>query len=93
MTLLSGIMFLVLLLVTTNLGAIQEAQALANTGGFQLEADVLATQLANSNTLGSTLQSLQKHTTLGQDFSAVGALIILRRTPLWCRQHGRARPR
>jgi putative ABC transport system permease protein len=75
--LLSGVLFLVLLLVTTNLGAIEESQALANTGGFQLEADVLATQLVNSNTLGPTLQALQQQTLLGHDFKAVGALRLL----------------
>ncbi len=75
--LLSGVLFLVVLLVTTNLGAIQESQALANTGGFQLEADVLAIQLVNSNTLGPTLQALQQQTLLGHDFTAVGALRLL----------------
>ena len=74
--LLSLVTFLVLLLVTTNLGALQEAQSAASTGGFQLEADTLSDE---QNTLPPSpqIQAIQSHRALGQDFSSVGLLRLL----------------
>lgn len=75
--LLSLIIFLVLLLVTTNLGAIQEAQASANTGGFQLEADAFGSQFYHDPALTAQFQELQNHQALSRDFSAVGLLRLM----------------
>lgn len=71
------ISFLVLFLVTTNVGAIQEAQAATNSGGFQLEATVFGSQLQRYRDLPAQLQALQQRTLLGQDFSAVGLLRLM----------------
>jgi putative ABC transport system permease protein len=62
--------------VTTNLGALQEAQAAASTGGFQLEADILSDE---QNTLPPSpqIQAIQSHRALGRDFSSVGLLRLL----------------
>ena len=75
--LLSLVMFLVLLLVTTNLGAIQEAQAATNSGGFQLQATVSGSQLARYTRLPTQLQELQTRRALGQDFAAVGLVRLM----------------
>jgi putative ABC transport system permease protein len=75
--LLSLVMFLVLLLVTTNLGAIQEAEAATSSGGFQLQATVSGSQLARYNGLPAQLQALQTHQMLGQDFAAVGLVHLM----------------
>ena len=75
--LLSLVMFLVLLLVTTNLGAIQEAEAATSSGGFQLQATVSGSQLARYNGLPARLQALQTHQMLGQDFAAVGLVHLM----------------
>jgi putative ABC transport system permease protein len=75
--LLSLVMFLVLLLVTTNLGAIQEAQAATNSGGFQLQATVFGSQLARYHALPAQLQQLQTRRALGQDFAAVGLVRLM----------------
>jgi putative ABC transport system permease protein len=75
--LLGLVMFLVLLLVTTNLGAIQEAQAATNSGGFQLQATVSGSQLARYPDLPAQLQELQTRQTLGQDFAAVGLVRLM----------------
>jgi ABC-type lipoprotein release transport system permease subunit len=74
--LLSLIMFLVLLLVTTNLGALQEAQSAAGTGGFQLEADIISDEQPRLSP-SPQIQALQSHRALAQDFSAVGLLRLL----------------
>ncbi len=75
--LLSLIMFLVLLLVTTNLGAIQEAQAATNSGGFQLQATVFGSQLARYHALPAQLQELQTRRAFGRDFAAVGLVRLM----------------
>lgn len=75
--LLSLVMFLVMLLVTTNLGAIQEAQAASSSGGFQLQATLFGSQLARYNTLPGQLQALQTRQVLGQDFAAVGTVRLM----------------
>lgn len=75
--LLCTITFMILLLVTTNLGALQEAQATINTGGFPLEADVFGSQLASENALASQLQALQTHRLLSRDFTQVAVLHLL----------------
>jgi putative ABC transport system permease protein len=75
--LLSLVMFLVLLLVTTNLGAIQEAQAATNSGGFQLQATVFGSQLERYHVLSAQLQELQTRRALGQDFAAVGLVRLM----------------
>jgi putative ABC transport system permease protein len=75
--LLSLIMFLVLLLVTTNLGAIQEAEAATNSGGFQLQATTFGSQFARYPTLPAQLQDLQTRRALGQDFAAVGLVRLM----------------
>ncbi|HLW00018.1 MAG TPA: FtsX-like permease family protein [Ktedonobacterales bacterium] len=74
--LLSLITFLVLLVVTINLGALQEAQAAASTGGFQVEADIISD---NHPTLAPSpqMRAIQAHQALAQDFSAVGLLRLL----------------
>ncbi len=75
--LLSLVMFLVLLLVTTNLGAIQEAEAATNSGGFQLQATTFGSQLARYHELPAQLQKLQTRRALGQDFAAVGLVRLM----------------
>jgi ABC-type lipoprotein release transport system permease subunit len=75
--LLSLVMFLVLLLVTTNLGAIQEAEAATSSGGFQLQATVSGSQLAHYSGLSAQLQELQTHQALGQDFAGVGLVHLM----------------
>src|SRR5207245_1063698 len=75
--LLSLIMFLVLLLVTTNLGAIQEAEAATSSGGFQLQATTFGSQLARYPTLSTQLQDLQTRRALGQDFAAVSLVRLM----------------
>ena len=75
--LLSLVMFLVLLLVTTNLGAIQEVQAATNSGGFQLQATVFGSQLERYPTLPVQLQELHTRRALGQDFAAVGLVRLM----------------
>ena len=75
--LLSLIMFLVLLLVTTNLGAIQEAQATTSSGGFQLQATTFGSQLIHSPALSGQLQKLQTRRVLEQDFAAVGLVRLM----------------
>ncbi len=75
--LLSLIMFLILLLVTTNLGAIQEAEAASSSGGFQLQATTYGSQLARYPSLSAQLQNLQTRRALGQDFSAVGLVRLM----------------
>ena len=74
---LSTITFLVVLLLTTNLGAVHEAQAAASTGGFQLETDVFGSQLARENRLSSQFQALETQHALGQDFALVTGLHLL----------------
>lgn len=86
--LLSLIMFLVLLLVTTNLGAIQEAEAATSSGGFQLQATTFGSQLDRYPALGRQLQELQAHRALGQDFAAVGLVRLMYDYP----QTGRVQP-
>ncbi|BCL78569.1 ABC transporter permease [Ktedonobacteria bacterium brp13] len=75
--LLSLIMFLVLLLVTTNLGAIQEAETATSSGGFQLQATTYGSQLTRYPTLSAQLQELQTGRVLGQDFAAVGLVRLM----------------
>lgn len=75
--LLSLIMFLVLLLVTTNLGAIQEAEAATSSGGFQLQATTYGSQLARYPALSGQLQELQTRRVLEQDFAAVGLVRLM----------------
>jgi hypothetical protein len=75
--LLSLITFLVLLLVTTNLGALQVAQAATNSGGFQLQATVFGSQLRRSSTLPGQLQALTNHQLLAEDFAQVGLLRLM----------------
>ncbi len=70
-------MFLVLLLVTTNLGAIQEAQAATSSGGFQLQTTVFGSQLERYHALPAQLQELQTRRALGQDFAAVGLVRLM----------------
>ena len=41
--------FLVLLLITANLGSVQEAETITSSGGFQLEATVFGSQLRRGN--------------------------------------------
>ena len=72
--LLSLIMFLVLLLVTTNLGAIQEAQATTSSGGFQSQATTFGSQLIHSPALSGQLQNC-KH---------VGCLSKILLRWVWC---------
>ena len=76
-TLLSLVVFLVLILITTNLGAVQEAQAVTNAGGFQLEATVFGSQLLKYPDLPGQLQAMQNHHLLGQDFTSVGLLRLM----------------
>ena len=76
-TLLSLVVFLVLLLVTINMGAVQEAQAVTNAGGFQLEATVFGSQLRTYPDLPTQLRAMQGHRLLGQDFTSVGLLRLL----------------
>jgi ABC-type antimicrobial peptide transport system permease subunit len=76
-TLLSLIMFLVLLLVTTNLGAIQEAEAATSSGGFQLQATTFGSQFAKYPALSRQLLTLQNHQALEQDFAAVGLIRLM----------------
>ncbi|GCE20112.1 FtsX-like permease family protein [Dictyobacter kobayashii] len=75
--LLSLIMFLVLLLVTTNLGAIQEAEAATGSGGFQLQATTYGSQIMRYPTLATQLQNLQAGRALRQDFTAVGLIRLM----------------
>ena len=75
--LLSLIMFLVLLLVTTNLGAIAEAEAATSSGGFQLQATTFGSQFARYPTLLTQLQDLQMRRALGQDFAVVGLVRLM----------------
>jgi len=70
-------MFLVLLLVTTNLGAIQEAEAATSSGGFQLQATTYGSQLARYPALSGQLQELQTRRVLEQDFAAVGLVRLM----------------
>ena len=79
--LLSLITFLVLLLVTVDLGAMQEAQTAANTGGFQLQATVFGSQLGEYRDLAPRLQALQAHRMLGDDFAAIGLLRLMEDFP------------
>jgi len=72
--LLGLITFLVLLVLTTNVGAVEVAQAGTTAGGFQLEADLFSEQLA---AVGSRLPALQEHRALGQDFHDVALLQLL----------------
>ncbi|HVA92396.1 MAG TPA: FtsX-like permease family protein [Chloroflexota bacterium] len=76
-TLLSLVTFLVLLLVTVNFGAIQEAQTAANTGGFQLQATVFGSQLSRYGDLAPKLRALARDHTRGSDFAAVGLLRLM----------------
>ena len=76
-TLLSLVVFLVLLLITINLGAVQEAQAITNAGGFQLEATVFGSQLRTYPDLPTQLRAMQGHRLLGQDFTSVGLLRLM----------------
>ena len=76
-TLLSLVVFLVLLLITINLGAVQEAQAVTNVGGFQLEATVFGSQLHTYPDLAAQLRAIQVHRLLGQDFTSVGLLRLM----------------
>jgi hypothetical protein len=76
-TLLSLIVFLVLMLITINLGAVQEAQAVTNAGGFQLEATVFGSQLFRYPVLPAQLRAMQSHRLLGQDFTSVGLLRLM----------------
>lgn len=78
MALLGLITFLVLLLVTTNLGSIQEAQAAAKSGGFQLEVDLFNQDYRD---LANRMQDIQDQQILGQDFSTVGRLRPLHQLP------------
>jgi putative ABC transport system permease protein len=75
--LLSLVTFLVLLLVTVNLGSIQEAEAATNTGGFQLQATLFGSQLSRYSDLAPRMHALQARGTLGNDFAAVGLLRML----------------
>ncbi len=76
-TLLSLVTFLILLLVTINLGSIQEAQAATNSGDFQLKATVFGSQLSRYSDLPSQLHALQTRRVLNQDFAAVGLLRLM----------------
>jgi hypothetical protein len=76
-TLLSLVVFLVLMLITINLGAVQEAQAVTNAGGFQLEATVFGSQLHSYPDLSGQLQAIQNHRLLGQDFTSAGLLRLM----------------
>ncbi|HEY8283396.1 MAG TPA: FtsX-like permease family protein, partial [Chloroflexota bacterium] len=76
-TLLSLVTFLVLLLVTVNFGAIQEAQTATNTGGFQLQATVFGSQLSRYGDLSPKLRALQGDHTRGSDIAAVGLLRLM----------------
>ncbi len=75
--LLSLVTFLVLLLVTINLGAIQVAQAATNSGGYQLQVDVFGSQLNSYSDMNTALQNIQNHKVLQQDFAAVGLLRLM----------------
>lgn len=75
--LLSLVTFLVLLLVTINLGSIQETQAATNTGGFQLEATVFGSQLSRYGDLAPRLHAVQAHDALKGDIAAVGLLRLM----------------
>ncbi|HEY0755999.1 MAG TPA: FtsX-like permease family protein [Ktedonobacteraceae bacterium] len=86
--LLSLSMFLVLLLVTTNLGAIQEAEAATGSAGFQLQATTYGSQLARYPALAGQLQELQARQKLGQDFTAVGLVRLMYDYP----QTGQVKP-
>ena len=86
--LLSLITFLVLLLVTTNLGAIQEAEAANSSGGFQLQATTFGSQLERYPQLPAQLQALQAGRALRQDFAAVGLVRFMYDYP----QAGRVQP-
>ncbi|HLJ32552.1 MAG TPA: FtsX-like permease family protein [Ktedonobacteraceae bacterium] len=88
MTLLSLVTFLILLLVTINLGSIQEAQAATNSGGFQLEATVFGSQLSRYSDLSSQLDALKTHRVLSRDFTAVGLLRLMYDLP----QSGQPQP-
>jgi hypothetical protein len=81
-------MFLVLLLVTTNLGAIQEAEASTSSGGFQLQATTFGSQFARYPALPAQLQALQTHRALAQDFATVGLVRLMYDYP----QAGQVRP-
>jgi hypothetical protein len=72
--LLSLVTFLAVLLVTTDLGALQEEQSAASTGGFQLEVDLHSNTGIDPMTPPAQLPAIQSHHLLGQDFSAVGLL-------------------
>ncbi|GCE05920.1 ABC transporter permease [Dictyobacter aurantiacus] len=87
-TLLGLIMFLVLLLVTTNLGAIQEAESASSSGGFQLQATTFGSQLARYPALSGQLQALQSHHAPGQDFASVGLIRLMYNYP----QSGQVQP-
>ena len=72
--LLGLITFLVLLVITTNVGAVEVAQAGTTAGGFQLETDLFSGQLT---AVGTRLPALQEHRALGQDFRDVALLRLL----------------
>jgi ABC-type lipoprotein release transport system permease subunit len=73
-TLLGLVLFLVLLLVTADLGALQEEQSATSNGGYQLVVNLRSRLPGRSMTPPAQMQAIQSHQLLGQDFSAVGLL-------------------
>jgi len=73
-TLLSMVLFLVLLLVTADLGALQEEQSATGNGGYQLVVNLHSRLPGRPMTPPAQMQAIQSHRLLGQDFSAVGLL-------------------
>ena len=81
-TLLSLILFLVLLLMTADLDALGQEQAPAYTGGFQLQVFLHSRTGIGPMTPPEQMQAIQSHRMLAQDFSAVGLL-----RPLFYAEH------
>lgn len=81
-TLLSLILFLVLLLVSADLGALDQEQSPAYSGGFQLQVYLHSRTGIGPMTPPEQMQAIQSHHLLAQDFSAVGLL-----RPLFYAEH------
>jgi hypothetical protein len=81
-SLLSLVLFLVLLLVTTDLGALEQEQSSAYSGGFQLQVFLHSRTGIGPMTPPAQMQAIQSHRLLAQDFSAVGLV-----RPLFYAEH------
>lgn len=81
-TLLSLVLFLALLLVTADLGALEQEQSPAYSGGFQLQVFLHSRTGIGPMTPPEQMQAIQSHHLLAQDFSAVGLL-----RPLFYAEH------